>query len=215
MVLGRMDAGTHRRAIHERTGEPRARAVAQPADMTDELIERGIDESQELKFGDGTEALCGESHRHPRDQGLGKRRVHHALLAETLEEPFRRAEDTAVLRHVLAEHDHARVVRHGAGERHRNRPDQGDFAHRESLASFLRCHSRLAGSVSNRWSNMDWGCGGGIARYSATAASTFPLHWTTSRSSSSLDHQPRSPRYVRRRAMGSVFHAALTSSWGR
>ena len=82
--------------------------------MVDHLVDAGIDEAGELDFGDRAEALRGEPDRQPGDRRLGERRVEHALLAKALEQPVGGAEHAAVDADILAEHEDARILGHGA-----------------------------------------------------------------------------------------------------
>ena len=124
VVLGRMDAAAHRRAQHHRAGEPAARAVAQPRRMVDELVDRRIDEAQELDLGDRPQALRGQADRQAGDQ------------------PPRRAACPAPARRRSG-----RAARRWRGIRRRRRPRPRRARSRSSSSAMARASARLIAST--------------------------------------------------------------------
>src|SRR5690606_25241985 len=73
--------------------------------------------------------LRGHADAHAADHVLGERSVLHAIGAEALIESLRGTKHAAALAYVLAEHNHARVVRELPRLRHCNGFDHRDFRH--------------------------------------------------------------------------------------
>ena len=98
--------------------------------MVRDLIEGGIDEAGELDLHHRPEALRREADGKPGDAGLGEWRVEDALGTEGLEQAIGGAEHAAVGADILAQHQHARLLRHGARQRQIDRLDEVDLRHR-------------------------------------------------------------------------------------
>ncbi len=134
MMLDRLDPAARRRAQHHRTGQPTARARAQPRGVIEDLVDAGIGKAGELDLCHRAKALRREPDRHSGDRRLGQRRIEHALLAEKLEQPVGRAKHATVDADVLPQHQHARIVVHGALERGIDRLHQAELGHASPCA---------------------------------------------------------------------------------
>ena len=143
VVLGGVNAAAMRHAQHHRAGQSPARAVAQARHVTGDLIERRIDESHELNFGHGLQALRRHADRGAGDQAFGQRRILHARLAEALLQPDRGAKHAAVGADIFPQHDDRRVVRHLPGVRHVDGLDHRHLRHRNRPCSCLIGVQRL------------------------------------------------------------------------
>ena len=100
-----------RRQPHDdRHGE--ALAVVHLAGDVHELVEAAGDEVGELHLADRPHARDRGADRRADDRRLGERRVHHARLAELLEEAVGDLERAAERADVLADHEHALVAAH-------------------------------------------------------------------------------------------------------
>ena len=84
--------------------------------MIEQLINARVDETGELDFGDGPETLHREPNRDSCNPRFGERRIHDTLLAEGLEEAFAGAKDATIDADVLAQQQHACVLRHRAAQ---------------------------------------------------------------------------------------------------
>jgi hypothetical protein len=104
------DAATIRRAHHHRT---RVLARGPPAHLRqfrDDLIERRVDEVDELDLGDRLHAVERHADRATHDPVLGQWSVRDPLRPELGLQPLGDAEDASVLADVLTHQDHARVL---------------------------------------------------------------------------------------------------------
>ena len=72
-----------------------ARSVAKSAEMTDDLVEGGIDEPVELDLGDGTGTGNGHPDGGPDDPGFVERSVYDPVIAKALVKPFGDSENPA------------------------------------------------------------------------------------------------------------------------
>jgi hypothetical protein len=129
VVLWRVDAAAMRDADDHRAGQAAAGAVPHARHMVGDLVQRRVQEAHELDLGHGLQSLRGHAHRHAGDQALGQRRVLHAQRPEALLQPDGGAEHAAVDAHVLAQHDHVRIVLERAREREVDAFDQRDAGH--------------------------------------------------------------------------------------
>ena len=89
-----------------------ARAVPEPAQVGDDLVERRVDEPVELDLGDRPGTRQGHAYRRADDAGLVERRVDHPVGAESLVEPIGDPEHPAGHPDVLAEDDGGVVPLH-------------------------------------------------------------------------------------------------------
>ncbi len=126
-----------------------ARAVAHLRELAHDLVERRIDEVEELDLGDRLEPVKGHADRGADDPGLGERRVDHAVGAELLQEPVRRAEDPTVHADVLSEEQDVRVGPHGVAERPIDGLDERELGH-PLLPALARVAAATARSSSSR-----------------------------------------------------------------
>ena len=121
--------------------------------MVRQLIDGRIDEPSELNFGNRPKPLRRQSDRQAGDRGFGERGIDHALRPEPVEEAVGSSKHTAVDADVLAQNEHAWILRHGTGEREIDRLNQGQLRHPKSqLAAAAitasRCATRSAGSFA-------------------------------------------------------------------
>jgi hypothetical protein len=114
VMLGRADAAAPGHAQHHRAGEAAAGAGAQARGVADEVVDHRVHEAVELRFGHGLHALRRHADAEAGDRGFVQRRVEHALGAEALLQAGRGAEHAAVDADVLAQQQHALVVRDSA-----------------------------------------------------------------------------------------------------
>jgi len=78
----------------------------------DDLVETGIHEPRKLDLGNGFESHRGHADGGTDDPRLCKRGVDDAVAAELVEQALGRAEDAAVLPHILAQHEDVVVLAH-------------------------------------------------------------------------------------------------------
>jgi len=102
-------AAAVRRADHERTRVVAVAAIADLRRLTDDLVERRIDEVGKLDLGDRPHALHRESDRNADDAGFGQRRVEHALGPEFFLQAFGQQEHIAARADVFAHQQRAFV----------------------------------------------------------------------------------------------------------
>ena len=107
-----MHAAAIRHADHHRRAEGPVRAVAQAADLADDLVEGRVREVGELHLGDRSQAVDGGAHGCAGDHRLGERGVEDALVAVFGPQPIGRPEDATLLANVLAEDHHVRIALH-------------------------------------------------------------------------------------------------------
>ena len=124
-----VDSSARGRAQDQRTGQPSARAATQTGGVIDELVDAGIGETGKLDFGDRTKPLCCKPDRNAGNRSFRKRRVEHAILSIGLEQAVGRAKHAAIDTHVLAEHQNAGILGHGAAQSQVDRLHQADLAH--------------------------------------------------------------------------------------
>jgi hypothetical protein len=129
MMLWSVNAATVRHAHDHRASHAPTGAMAQAAHMIDDLVDRWINKSHELYFGDGSHALRGHADAHPGNHVLRKRSVLHSITAKALEQPGGRTKHTATSADVFAQHDDARIVFELPGLSHRNGFDHRDLRH--------------------------------------------------------------------------------------
>jgi hypothetical protein len=117
--------------------------------VADDEVDHRIHEAVELRFGDRFHALRGHADGQAGDGGFVQRRVEDAFGAEGRGQPGRGAEHAAVDAHVLAQHDHARVIAQLVGQRLGDRLDQCNrlLAHARfsNAMACSRCASTSAG----------------------------------------------------------------------
>ena len=121
--------------------------------MVRQLIDDRIDEPSELNFGNRPKTLRRQSDRQPGDRGFGERGIDHALQPEPFEKAVGSPKHTAVDPDILAENQHARILRHGAGECGIDRLNEGQLRHFKSQPALVartasRCAARSAGSLA-------------------------------------------------------------------
>jgi len=146
VMFGRMNAAAVRHAQHQRTGQPAARAVAQPRHVARDLVDRRINETHELDLGHRLDALGRQPDRRAGDQAFGQGSVLYSRGAKTLLQSDRGAKDPAIGAHILPEHHHRRVVLHLPGMRHVDGLDHRHLRHRVPLMP--GCTVRLAAQRS-------------------------------------------------------------------
>ena len=114
MVLERVNApaiwGTH----DERTRQPSPCAPAKPRCVIQELVDRRVDKTHELDFGDRSKSLGGDTDRRADDDGLRKRCVENSGRPKAIKKPLGDTEDPAVDTDILAEEEHPLVVGHAS-----------------------------------------------------------------------------------------------------
>ena len=148
VMLGRADAGAARRAQHHRAAQPPLGAVAQARGVVHQLIDARIDEAHELDLAHGLEALRRHADAQAADQQLGERRIDHPLGAEALLQADGGAKDAAVDADILAEHDDARILLHGARERQVDGFDQCYLRHGTPPSARRAGRRRRRGSLA-------------------------------------------------------------------
>ena len=94
-----------------------------------QLIDAGIEEPHELDLAHRSEALRRHADAQSADQQFGQGRVHHSLGPKTLLQAGCCAKNAAVDADILAEHDDARVLLHGAREGQGDGFNQGYLRH--------------------------------------------------------------------------------------
>jgi hypothetical protein len=112
-MLDRTDTAADRDADDHRQLHLAEGAGAHLGDLTDDVVERRIDEAVELDLDNRAVAAQRHADRGADDAGLGERGVDDAGLAEVLLQAVGHPEDTAQLADVLAHEDDLGVALHG------------------------------------------------------------------------------------------------------
>ena len=126
------DPATVRRAHDHGTRVLTGRAPPHLRQLGDDLIERGVDEVDELDLRDRAHALERHPDRSADDPVLRERSVGDAVLPELGLQAFGDAEHAAVLADVFAEQDHVGIRAQRDAQRVLNRLDHGHLRHRDS-----------------------------------------------------------------------------------
>ena len=96
----------------KRTGPPSPCAPAKPRCMAQQLIDRRVEETHELNFGDRSKPLGGDPDRRADDDTLGKGCVEDPGCPKAIKDPVRDTKDAAVDADVLTEEEHPFIVGH-------------------------------------------------------------------------------------------------------
>jgi hypothetical protein len=115
--------------------------------VVDELVQAGVHEAGELDFRHGFEALGGKTHAHPGNTGFRQRGVQYPLVAEFGNEAVCCPEHSAVDAHVLPQHQHGFIRRHGRMQGAVYRVDQGHLRHGQALS--LKCAAWAASAAGS------------------------------------------------------------------
>ncbi len=155
-------------------------SVPELCELAHDLVERGIDEIEELDLGDGLEPIEGHADRSPDDPGLGERSIEDPVLTKLLQQTLGRAEHPTVHTDVLAEEENVRVVAHRLLKAAINGLDQRQFGHglitpSRTRASYSARSSAIRGvGVANTSSNRVEGATGAAFSAAARAVLTNP-----------------------------------------
>ena len=94
--------------------------------MTDHVVDHGVDEAVELRFGHRLHAHGSHAHGEAGDGGFIQWRIQDAVGTETLLQAGRGAEHAAIHANVFAQHHHRIVMRNFPGQCLGDGFDQGD-----------------------------------------------------------------------------------------
>ena len=128
-MLDRADTSAVRHTNRQRHPHLSCCAAVQLRNLSDDLIEAGINEAVELNFAHRAVAAERKPHRHADDSCLGERGIDHALRAEVTLQAIGDAKNATQSSDVFTKQDNFVVIAEGTAQSRAKSFRQSEFSH--------------------------------------------------------------------------------------